>query len=515
MGAFLRKFLAIVLVIVLGILAAFGFLIFQSDSTESTLPKPIESASVPQGDGLDGYYAQQLEWSECSDGFECSSFSAPIDYANPADGAMQISVIRKLATGTAQGSLVLNPGGPGGSGIEYTTYAEYVVSDTLRENFDIVGFDPRGVGFSTPVECLDDEQTEEYIALDGSPDDQTEIDQAQAMSELFAQSCATNSPDTYKFLDTISAARDVDILRALLGDEKLNWLGKSYGTFLGATYADLFPERVGRMLLDGAIDPMLTNEKLSYGQALGFELALTRFVDDCVTKSDCPLSASGAAGVSEVGDLLIKLDANPITLDDGRLFTQAMGTLGVVGSLYDKQYGWPELRTNLGLAFDGDFSGLASSVDFYTGRQSDGSYKDNSNDAIAAVNCLDRPDRATTEETAALASVWKKVATNFGEYLAWSNISCSYWQAEATGVPKEITAPGTPTILVVGTVNDPATPYAWSQALAAQLSKGVLLTLDGDGHTAYYQGSKCIDEIVDNFYLTGEAEDGITCTDGP
>ena len=515
MGAFLRKFLAIVLVIVLGILAAFGYLIFQSDPTESTLPKPIESASVPQGDGLDGYYAQQLEWSECSDGFECSSFSAPIDYANPADGAMQISVIRKLATGTALGSLVLNPGGPGGSGIEYTTYAEYVVSDTLRENFDIVGFDPRGVGFSTPVECLDDEQTEEYIALDGSPDDQTEIDQAQAMSELFAQSCATNSPDTYKFLDTISAARDVDILRALLGDEKLNWLGKSYGTFLGATYADLFPERVGRMLLDGAIDPTLTNEKLSYGQALGFELALTRFVDDCVTKSDCPLSASGAAGASEVGDLLIELDANPITLDDGRLFTQAMGTLGVVGSLYDKQYGWPELRTNLGLAFDGDFSGLASSVDFYTGRQSDGSYKDNSNDAIAAVNCLDRPDRATTEETAALASEWKKVAPNFGEYLAWSNISCSYWQAEATGVPKEITAPGTPTILVVGTVNDPATPYAWSQALAAQLSKGVLLTLDGDGHTAYYQGSKCIDEIVDNFYLTGEAEDGITCTDGP
>jgi len=515
LGAFLRKFLAIVLVIVFGILATSGYLALQSDSTDSTLPKPSQSASVPQGDGLDGYYAQQLDWSECSDGFECSSYSVPIDYANPTDGAMQISVIRKLATGTALGSLVLNPGGPGGSGIEYTTYAEYVVSNTLRENFDIVGFDPRGVGFSTPVECLDDEQTEEYIALDGSPDNQTEIDQAQAMSELFAQSCATNSPDTFKFLDTISATRDIDILRALLGDEKLNWLGKSYGTFLGATYADLFPDRVGRMLLDGAIDPTLTNEQLSYGQALGFELALTRFVDDCVTKSDCPLSASGAAGVSEVSDLLVDLDANPITLDDGRLFTQAMGTLGVVGSLYDKQYGWPELRTNLGLAFDDDFSGLAASVDFYTGRESDGSFKDNSNDAIAAVNCLDRPDRATTEQTVALASEWKKVAPNFGEYLAWSNISCSYWKAEATGVPKEITAPGAPTILVVGTVNDPATPYVWSQVLAGQLSKGVLLTLDGDGHTAYYQGSKCIDEIVDNFYLTGEADADIVCTDGP
>lgn len=513
MGAFLRKFLAIVLAIFVAIIATIGYQTTQSDPTASSAPKP--SASVPEGDGLDGYYAQQLEWSDCNDGFECTTFNVPIDYANPADGAMQISAIRKLATRTALGSLVLNPGGPGGSGIEYTTYAEYVVSDTLRESFDIVGFDPRGVGESTPVECLNDVQTEEYIALDGSPDNQTEIDQAQAMSELFAQSCATNSPETYKFLDTISATRDIDILRELLGDEKLNWLGKSYGTFLGATYADLFPDRVGRMLLDGAIDPTLTNEQLSYGQALGFELALARFVDDCATKSDCPLSASGAAGVSEVGDLLIKLDANPVTLDDGRLFTQAMGTLGVVGSLYDKQYGWPELRTNLGLAFDDDFSGLASSVDFYTGRQSDGSYKDNSNDAIAAVNCLDRPDRATTEQTVALAAKWKQEAPNFGEYLAWSNISCSYWQAEATGVPKEIAAPGTPKILVVGTVNDPATPYSWSQALAAQLSKGVLLTLDGDGHTAYYQGSKCIDEIVDNFYLTGEAEDGITCTDGP
>ena len=496
-------------------MATIGYRAIQSNSTQSNSPKPTTSASVPEGDGLDGYYAQNLEWSDCKDGFECATFNVPIDYANPADGALQISAIRKLASGTALGSLVLNPGGPGGSGIEYTTYAEYVVSDTLRENFDIVGFDPRGVGESTPVECLNDQQTEEYIALDGSPDNQTEIDQAQAMSELFAASCAKNSPDTYKFLDTISATRDIDILRALLGDEKLNWLGKSYGTFLGATYADLFPDRVGRMLLDGAIDPTLTNEQLSYGQALGFELALSRFVDDCATKSDCPLDASGTAGVSEVGDLLTELDSNPVTLEDGRLFTQAMGTLGVVGSLYDKQYGWPELRTNLGLALDGDFSGLASSIDFYTGRQSDGSFKDNSNDAIAAVNCLDRPDRASTEQTVVLASEWKKVAPNFGEYLAWSNIGCSYWHAEATGVPKEITAPGTPTILVVGTVNDPATPYAWSQGLAAQLSKGVLLTLDGDGHTAYYQGSKCIDKVVDNFYLTGEAKSGIICTDGP
>jgi len=511
----LRKFLSVILVIFLAIVSALGYRIAQTESSDSASPKPEQSASVPAGDSVEGYYDQVLNWSECNSGFECALFSVPIDYANPGSGAMKIEAIRKLATGATKGSLILNPGGPGGSGIEYTTYVEYVVSETLRENFDIVGFDPRGVGQSSPVECLNDEQTEEYIALDGSPDNQEEIDQSVSMSELFGQSCAANSPETYAFVDTVSAARDIDILRALLGDEKLNWLGKSYGTFLGATYADLFPDKVGRMLLDGAIDPTLTNEQLSYGQALGFELALTRFVDDCATKSDCPLSASGPAGVAEVSDLLAALDASPVTLDDGRIFTQAMGTLGVVGSLYDKQYGWPELRNNLELALGGDFSGLASSVDFYTGRDADGSYKDNSNDAIAAVNCLDRPDRASVEQTVALASEWKLTAPNFGEYLAWSNISCSYWQTEATGVPKEITAEGAPTILVVGTVNDPATPYQWSQALASQLASGVLLTLDGDGHTAYYQGSDCIDEIVDNFYLTGEADDGVICTDGP
>jgi len=512
---FLRKFLAVFLALFVGIIATLGYRNINLNSTNNSSTKPSESASVPQGEGLDGYYSQKLDWSDCNDGFQCSTFNVPIDYANPSDSALQISVIRKLATGSALGSLILNPGGPGGSGIEYTTYAEYVVSDTLRENFDIVGFDPRGVGKSTPVECLSDEQTDEYIALDGSPDNQAEVDQVQAMSELFARTCATNSSDTYKFLDSISATKDIDILRALLGDEKLNWLGKSYGSFLGATYADLFPDRVGRMLLDGAIDPTLSNEQLSYGQALGFELALQRFVDDCASRDDCPLSASGESGVSEITNLLIQLDANPVTLDDGRLFTESMGTVGIVGSLYDKQYGWPDLRTYLGDAFDNDFSGLAESVDFYTGRQSDGSFKDNSNDAIAAVNCLDRPDRATPEQTVALASEWKKVAPNFGAFLAWSNLSCSYWKADATGTPKEITAPGTPKILVVGTVNDPATPYQWAQALATQLSSGVLLTLDGDGHTAYYQGSKCIDKVVDDFYLTGEVEPGIICTDGP
>jgi len=511
----LRKSLATITVILLSVIAVLVYLLTTETPTNSSPPKPVASPAATVDAGLEAYYVQTLEWSDCSNGFECSVFAAPVDYANPEDGDLSISVIRKVSTGKSLGSLILNPGGPGGSGIEYTTYVEYVVSKTLQENFDIVGFDPRGVGASTPVDCLDDEQTDVYVALDGSPDNQAEIDDAIKMSQDFAQACATKSPDLYQFVDTVSAAKDIDILRALLGDEKLNWLGKSYGTFLGAIYADLFPDKVGRMVLDGAIDPGLTNELLSYGQAMGFELALERFVDDCATRSDCPLDASGAAGISEVNDLLAELDANPIILDDGREFTQAMGTLGVVGSLYDKTYGWPDLRTNLTAAFEGDFTGLATSVDYYTGRNENGTYSDNSNDAIAAINCLDRADRASVEQTIELAKKWKVDAPSFGEYLAWSNVGCSFWKTPATGVAKTISAPGTPTILVVGTVNDPATPYEWSMALADQLSSGVLLTLDGDGHTAYFQGSACIDEVVDDFYLTGEAESGIICTDGP
>jgi len=231
----MRKFLVVITVVLVGVIAFLGYALTSDSPTNSRPPKPVASPAASVDAGLESYYTQTLEWSDCSDGFECSVFSAPVDYANPENGDLSISVIRKFSKGKSLGSLILNPGGPGGSGIEYATYVEYVVSSTLQENFDIVGFDPRGVGASTPVECLNDKQTDVYVALDGSPDNQVEIDNAIKMSEDFAQACATKSPDLYKFVDTVSAAKDIDILRALLGDEKLNWLGKSYGTFLGAT----------------------------------------------------------------------------------------------------------------------------------------------------------------------------------------------------------------------------------------------------------------------------------------
>lgn len=515
----LRKYLAFLTAVLLIVLGAIGWNVVNNNASS---PKPTAS-SVPTGAVSNGaypaelvnYYKQQLDWVKCQDAFECASFDVPIDYANPTNGTMKIAVTRLVGKSSNGNALVLNPGGPGGSGIEYAQAAQYVMSQSLIDNYDIVGFDPRGVGQSTPIDCLSDAETDAYISADGSPDNQQEIDETVNLLKQFAQACADKSPSTYAFIDTVSAAKDIDILRALLKNAQLNWFGKSYGTFLGATYAELFPKNVGRMMLDGAIDPALSNEELSYGQALGFENALKRFVDDCPTHKNCPLTATGAAGVNQIMDMVNNFDANPVTLDDGRELTQAMALTGVLGTLYDKQYGWESLRTTLADAFDGDYGQLVENVDWYTSRKTDGTYSDNSNDAIMDINCLDRQDRPSLEETQALATKWEVEAPNFGAYLGWGNLSCTYWKAKATGVAHAISAQGAPTILVIGTTNDPATPYPWAQSLASQLSSGVLLTYDGDGHTAYYQGSSCVDEYVDKYFLSGEVPAGVTCSDGP
>lgn len=483
------------------------------DAQETARPTPTESIFTGV-EALDTYYNQVLKWTDCNDGFDCSTLNVPLDHKNPDGESISLSVVRLKASNPV-GSLLLNPGGPGGSGIDFVRAATYVVSQNLIKRYDIVGFDPRGVGKSTPVECLTDAQTDEIIAADGSPDNQAEIDRLVALNKHFANACAKKSRDLFRFVDTVSAARDMDILRSALGDDKLNWLGKSYGTFLGATYAELFPQRVGRMVLDGVIDPALTNEALSYGQALGFEDALRRFIADCSTHDDCPLDASLAVAYQQVAGMLNELDEQPVQLNNGRIITEAMAFIGVLGSLYDKQYGWPQLRSNLSEALESSFDGLVTSLDFYTSRGPDGKYTDNSNDAIAAINCLDRPDRASIGQTVNLVKAWRKDAPVFGEYLAWSNLSCTYWKTPATSKPHKISANGAPNILLVGTTHDPATPYVWAQSLAKQLANSTLLTLDGDGHTAYMQGSACIDRAVDRYFLTGVAKSGTVCHDGP
>jgi hypothetical protein len=254
---------------------------------------------------------------------------------------------------------------------------------------------------------------------------------------------------------------------------------------------------------------------MSYGQAVAFDVALRRFVADCSSQSDCPLSHNTDIGVAQVANMLDRLDSQPGQLNDGRSFTQAMALTGVLGNLYSKQYGWPDLRSALSTALKGNYSALASSADFYASRDSNGHYTDNGNEAIYAVNCLDRPDRATLAQTKQLANKWSKSAPVFGISLAWGNLGCTYWQTPATGKPGVIQAKGTPKIVVVGTWYDPATPFPWAKSLAGQLSQGVLLTFNGDGHTAYSEGSDCIDRYIDKYFLTGQAPAGVTCNYNP
>lgn len=421
-------------------------------------------------------------------------------------------MIRLPATGKDRlGSLLLNPGGPGGSGINYARAARAVISDPLRARYDVVGFDPRGVGESTPLKCLDDDQIDTLLSIDGSPDTPAEEQALVKESQLLGQECEKRAPGLTAHVSTVEVAKDLDMLRAALGDEKLTYLGASYGTYIGAVYQSLFPDKVGRLVLDGALDPTSTTDEVNLGQATGFERNLDAYIDDCLRDRECPLPGPRAAAVAKIGALLDQLDRAPLTTEQGRPLTQALAVLGLIYPLYSPQL-WPQLTDSLRAAFGGAGTGLLSSADAYADRGPNG-YESNSNEVNYAVNCLDNPEPAADlAKYRADAARLKKAAPLLGEYLAWSSLPCAYWPAKAEFQPGPIAAPGTPPILVVGTTDDPATPYVWSVALAKELSSGVLLTNVGDGHTAYRTGNACIDSAVDRYLLTGEPpKDGTRC----
>jgi pimeloyl-ACP methyl ester carboxylesterase len=484
-------------------------------SASATAPSSSATPSASTAAGLDRFYSQTLRWSSCGGDAQCATLLVPLDYDDPSGATIELALLRvRSADDSARlGSLVLNPGGPGGSGVDYARAARAVVDPSVRQVYDIVGFDPRGVGDSAAVDCLNDARTDAFVAADGSPDTPGEVAEITALSKEFAAACAKKSPEVYAHVSTRSAARDVDILRAALGDEKLNWLGLSYGTYLGATYAELFPERVGRMVLDGAIDPSLSNVEVTRGQAKGFDLALRRFVEDCNTQADCPLPRGTAAGIAAIQRLFARSDANPLpTGDDARPLTQAMLQNAVLSYLYFPPTDWEQLRWGLESALQGDGSLLLAMLDARMERDESGVYNNNGFAALYAVNALDRPDRPNAAESAALAAQFKKEAPVFGEYLAWGNLPFQFWSAPADNEPHPIAAPGTGPILVVGTTYDPATPYPWAQALAKQLDEGVLLTRVGDGHTGYGMGSACTDKAIDRYLVTGEPPaDGTVC----
>ncbi|MGW7277781.1 alpha/beta hydrolase [Streptomyces sp. NPDC054844] len=484
-------------------------------ATLAALPQATPSALAP-------YYGQKLSWRDCGvPGFQCATMKAPLDYAKPTGGDVRLAVARKKATGPGKrlGSLLVNPGGPGGSAIGYLQqYAGIGYPEEVRAQYDMVAVDPRGVARSEPIECLDGREMDAYTRTDVTPDDEGEASELVDAYQKFAEGCGADAPKLLRHVSTVEAARDMDVLRAVLGDEKLTYVGASYGTFLGATYAGLFPDRAGRLVLDGAMDPSLPARRLNMEQTAGFETAFQSFAKDCVRQPDCPLGDQGATP-DQVGKNLKAffddLDAKPIPTGDadGRKLTESLATTGVIAAMYDEG-AWQQLRESLTSAMkENDGAGLLVLSDSYYEREADGGYS-NLMFANAAVNCLDLPAAfSSPDEVREALPDFEKASPVFGEGLAWSSLNCAYWPVKPTGEPHRIEAAGATPIVVVGTTRDPATPYRWAEALADQLSSGRLLTYEGDGHTAYGRGSTCIDSAINTYLLRGIApEDGKRCS---
>lgn len=463
---------------------------------------PSPGVTRPPTADLARFYDQKVVWTDCKHGFRCTHVVVPIDYTQPGGATFRLSVNKLPASGSRAGSLLVNPGGPGASGLDYVRAATTVISGAVRQRYDIVGFDPRGVGASRGLQCLTDPQLDTFIATDGTPDTPAEQQEILSQGEALGAGCQKADPALLGHVSTREAARDLDVLRAVLGDDKLTYLGKSYGTLLGSTYAGLFPTRVGRMVLDGVLDPASTPLEVAKGQAEGFQLALLSFLTDCRGRKDCPLSGSSAEAETRLESLVAGLDAKPLPGEGGRQVTQALGLLGIASALYDKG-NWAFLRQSLMLALRGDGRGLLYLADFYDHRGPNGHFTDDRNEVIYAVNCLDARQTADLATFAADAATVATISPLFGAYIVWANVPCSTWPVPATGRPAPIAARGAAPILVVGTTRDPATPYRWAKSVAGELDSGHLLTYVGDGHTAYRRGSPCVDSAVDAYFLRG------------
>ncbi|MFE1378831.1 alpha/beta hydrolase [Streptomyces sp. NPDC058740] len=492
-----------------------------SDAASSS-PSTGTATATASGAGagtaaLGRYYGQKVSWRDCGvANFQCATVLVPLDYAKPEAGDVKLAVSRVRASGPGKrlGSLLVNPGGPGGSAVGYLQgYAGIGYPAQVRARYDLVGVDPRGVARSEPVECLTGPRMDAFTQVDQTPDDAAETSALAAAFKEFAAACEKRSGRVLPHVSTVAAARDMDVVREVLGDRKLNYVGASYGTFLGATYAELFPDKAGRLVLDGAMDPSLSAADLNRDQTAGFETAFQAFAADCVRKQDCPLGTESVPAATAVLQRFFReTDAKPVPTGESRRLGESLATTGVIAAMYDEA-AWPQLREALTRAIGGEGSALLALADTYYEREPDGSYA-NLMSANAAVNCLDLPPAFTGPADAEKAvPSFEKASPVFGRGLAWATLNCTYWPTPATGRPHRVTAAGAPPIVVVGTTRDPATPYKWARSLAAQLSSGTLLTYEGDGHTAYGRGSDCIDTAINTYLLEGIApQNGKRCS---
>ncbi len=463
--------------------------------------RPAGFVSPPPGQGLQRYLGQRVTWSDCGKGLRCAAVLAPLDYADPDGEAITLAVAKRPASAKpAAGSLFINPGGPGGSGVEYVGYFKV---DGI-ERFDVVGWDPRGTGQSTPVQCANGKAMDAYTSVDVTPDDAAEEKELTQAQLDFGRGCLARSGALLEHISTTETVKDLDLLRHLVGDAKLSYFGSSYGTKIGALYAQLFPATVGRMVLDGAVN--ITGKK-DVSQLDGFERALGNFATWCAEQR-CKLGSSKAEVERSISDLLERLDEKPI--NGGRApLTQQLGLTGILAVLYENEEGWKYLRQGLELAaFDDDGRYLMYFADQYNQRGNDGTYGQ-LQFSFPAIRCLDSQDVSVSEAEKEGAEEAKRAPT-LGPF-AGTDLVCPLWPVAPAPKEPTIRGVGAAPIVVIGTTGDPATPYEYAERMAQQLESGHLLTLKGEGHLGYGQ-SPCIQRYVQRYLLDGAVPvDGTRC----
>ncbi len=478
----------------------------------------VDDGPIVTGPPVDPFaspvYNQTVKWKDCGE-LQCATIDVPLDWSTPDGATIGIAINRRLANdqGNRVGSLLINPGGPGGSGKELLEYFEPSAGQKLLDSYDIIGFDPRGIGESAPLSCGDGKALDAYYVKDFLILEQKDLEEATARNDEFAKSCRANSGSIIQNVDTVSAARDMDVIRAVLGDDHLNFLGFSYGTQLGTTYAEIYPDKVGRLVLDGAVDISLSSQEQSITQAAGFENALKNFIVWCHDRDGCPLTGDVEQSRRQIADIAIKAKSEPYPADGDTPVDGNLMVYGMVVTLYDEG-SWDYLEIALKEVIDrGTARTFYELANFYLDRNGKtGDYLGNSMVAFTAVTCLDHPKQDwTIAKQRDFARQVDTVAPTFGWWFAGS-IGCEGWpyQADET-VTKIDKAKSAAPMLVVGTTNDPATPYKWAQALTEQLG-ATLLTFDGEGHTAYGRSNQCVTDAVDGFLVDGVMPPaGVTC----
>lgn len=469
--------------------------------------------------------AQQLSWKDCpaparsegggsapsplpdGDRWQCATMKAPRDWDDPEGGTIGIALIRAAASGEGNdriGSLIFNFGGPGGSGVsalpafgdEYTA---------LRTRYDLVSFDPRGVGRSAGVRCENDRQLDAYFQQDSTPDDAAERTALLDHTKDFNAACEKNSAKMLPNVRTTDAARDMDLMRQVLGDDRLYYFGVSYGTELGGVYAHLFPRHVGRAVFDAVVDPTQTFEQGSLAQARGFQLALDNFAEDCTSQSqDCPVGDTAQDVEDRVIRLLESLDGKTIPGIFPRRLTQSAATNGIVQSLYSKDF-WEYLTEGLEQAYAGDGKILMLLSDLMNGRNENGEYS-NITAANVSINCADDRPRYSLAQVQRKLPEFRAASGVFGDFLAWGLVSCTDWPVPGAAGHPDVSAPGSAPILVVGNTGDPATPYEGARKMVEALGPGVgvELTYKGQGHGAYGSKNTCVQTAVNGYLLNGK-----------